>query len=182
VRYLNFFGSDSRLLADSTPEASYYVDSYAFLDYSAKFWDPHFREARIGDNDNDVAIARLALGIPNPGSKVYLVWSQIYWEAKYQHNLVFPTGLIVVSYFGHSAVVRLLLDKGADIESKDSQYSQTPLSWAARNGHEAVVKLLLDKGTNLEPKDNQFGRMPLSWAAENGHEAVVKLLLVMVWT
>jgi ankyrin repeat protein len=81
------------------------------------------------------------------------------------------------TWFGHSAVVKLLLEKGANLESKDDYYGRTPLSWAAEKGHEAVVKLLLDKGANLESKDKENGRTPLSWAAENGHEAVVKLLL-----
>jgi ankyrin repeat protein len=72
--------------------------------------------------------------------------------------------------------VKLLLEKGADTESKDN-YSQTLLSWAAYNGHEAVVKLLLEKGAELESKDNYHGQTPLSWAAAKGHEAVVKLLL-----
>jgi ankyrin repeat protein len=47
---------------------------------------------------------------------------------------------------GHEAVVKLLLEKGAELETKDVYYDQTPLSWAARNGQEAVVKLLLEKG------------------------------------
>jgi ankyrin repeat protein len=46
---------------------------------------------------------------------------------------------------GCEAVVKLLLDKGADLQSKD-KYGRTPLSWAAEKGHEAVVKLLLKKG------------------------------------
>jgi ankyrin repeat protein len=37
--------------------------------------------------------------------------------------------------------VKLLLEKGAELESKDGQ-GQTPLSLAAKNGHKAVVKLL----------------------------------------
>jgi ankyrin repeat protein len=37
--------------------------------------------------------------------------------------------------------VKLLLERGAQIESRDS-LGQTPLSWAAENGHEAVVLLL----------------------------------------
>jgi ankyrin repeat protein len=78
---------------------------------------------------------------------------------------------------GTRAVVKLLLEKGAAVESKDRD-GRTPLSWAAaQNGHEAVVKLLLEKGkAELESKDKD-GRTPLSWAAGNGHEAVVKLLL-----
>ena len=42
---------------------------------------------------------------------------------------------------GHEAVVKLLLEKGAELESKDRD-GRTPLSWAAENGQEAVVKLL----------------------------------------
>jgi ankyrin repeat protein len=72
-------------------------------------------------------------------------------------------------------VVKLLLEKGAELESKDSEWGQTPLSWAAEKGHEAVVKLLLEKGAELDSKD-KGGQTPLSWAAQNGHEAVVKLL------
>ena len=72
--------------------------------------------------------------------------------------------------------MKLLLDKNADVESKDDKYGQTPLSWAAEKGHEVVVKLLLDKNADVESKD-KYGRTPLSWAAKNGHEAVVKLLL-----
>jgi ankyrin repeat protein len=44
------------------------------------------------------------------------------------------------------AVVKLLLEKGAELETKDKDYGWTPLSWAALGGHEAVVKLLLEKG------------------------------------
>ena len=40
-------------------------------------------------------------------------------------------------------MVKLLLKTGkVDVQSKDSQYEQTPLSWAAERGYEAVVKLL----------------------------------------
>ena len=76
----------------------------------------------------------------------------------------------------HEVVVKLLLEKGAELETKDNDYGQTPLSWATEEGHEAVVKLLLEKGAELETKDSN-SRTPLLWAAEKGHEAVVKLLL-----
>ena len=46
---------------------------------------------------------------------------------------------------GHEAVVKVLLERGAELETKDDN-GWTPLSRAAENGHEAVVKLLLEKG------------------------------------
>jgi ankyrin repeat protein len=73
-----------------------------------------------------------------------------------------------------STLVKLLLEKGAEVDSTDAG-GRTPLSWAARNGHEGVVKLLLEKGAEVDSKENG-GRTPLWWAARNGHEAVVKLL------
>jgi ankyrin repeat protein len=44
--------------------------------------------------------------------------------------------------------VKLLLEKGAEVESKD-KYNQTPLSWAAYEGHETVVNLLIQSGAEL---------------------------------
>ena len=44
----------------------------------------------------------------------------------------------------HEAVVKLLLKKGAELESKNNS-GQTSLLWAAKDGREAVVKLLLEK-------------------------------------
>jgi ankyrin repeat protein len=80
---------------------------------------------------------------------------------------------------GHETIVQLLLETGqVDVESKDTAYGRTPLSWAANRGHEAVVRLLLKTGqVNVESEDAFYSRTPLSWAAEGGHEAVVRLLL-----
>ncbi|KAH0538232.1 hypothetical protein FGG08_005151 [Glutinoglossum americanum] len=87
------------------------------------------------------------------------------------------TPLLWAAMSGHGAVVKLLLENGAELEFKDSNRGRTPLSWAAEKGHDAVVKLLLEKGSELESKDFNNGWTPLLWAAVNGHDAVVKLLL-----
>jgi len=57
---------------------------------------------------------------------------------------------------GHEEVVKLLLEKSAELESKDDRWGQTPLSWAARGGHEAVVQLLLAKeGVDPNSKERE---------------------------
>lgn len=82
------------------------------------------------------------------------------------------------------SVVKLLLSRGANVESRDSE-NRTALSHAAqgkahsyqRNSkkQDAVIKLLLEQGVDADSKDSQ-GRTPLSYAAERGHEDAVKLL------
>lgn len=77
---------------------------------------------------------------------------------------------------GQETTVRLLLDDGEDLESRDFRHKRSALSWAALKGHKVVVKILLRGGADLESRDED-ARTPLSFAAAEGHEAVVNLLV-----
>ncbi|KAI5799395.1 hypothetical protein FPQ18DRAFT_301760 [Pyronema domesticum] len=82
------------------------------------------------------------------------------------------TMLLQASRIGHEGIA-----KGIDINSKDSEYGQTALSWASYKGNDSVVKLLLQaEGIDINSKDED-GRTALSWASEKGHDSVVNLLL-----
>jgi ankyrin repeat protein len=59
-------------------------------------------------------------------------------------------------------VVELLLKSGADVDSKDTRFGRTPLSWAAETGLETIVYLLLEAGADVNLKDNS-GRTPQSY-------------------
>jgi len=74
-------------------------------------------------------------------------------------------------------VVKLLLGrKDINPNTADTEFSQTPLGWAALRGNEGVVKLLLERDdANPNIANARDGRTPLSWAAEGGHERVVSL-------
>jgi ankyrin repeat protein len=63
---------------------------------------------------------------------------------------------------GQKAVVKLLLERGAQIGSRDTSYPLTPLSLAAEKGHEAVVKLLREREAQI--KSNRGFRALLSSA------------------
>lgn len=77
---------------------------------------------------------------------------------------------------GHVDVVKLLLEKGADLTVANNS-GWTPLHAASLNGHIEVIKLLLDTSkVEASSKDNA-GRTPLLYAAKNGNEAAIKLLL-----
>jgi ankyrin repeat protein len=71
--------------------------------------------------------------------------------------------------------VELLLDIGADADSKDTA-GRTPLSYAAESGLASSINLLFSKGAYLDSQDTT-GRTPLSYAARNGHLDSTKLLL-----
>ncbi|KAH2670040.1 hypothetical protein KXV51_007008, partial [Aspergillus fumigatus] len=152
---------------------SRFVALPGFKDYAAEFWATHFRRAAVSGGD---PIAKRGRMLCRQGSEVCEVWAAIYKRSR----LTFPDSndTLIASYLGLTAIVEILLQtEDIDVESKDSEYGRTPLSWAAVNGHEGIVKLLLDTGrVDVDSKDSG-GQTPLSWAAENGHEGIVKLLL-----
>jgi Ankyrin repeats (3 copies)/Ankyrin repeat len=47
---------------------------------------------------------------------------------------------------GYLDIARLLIERGADVNVKDTFYGATALSWAMQNNHPDVLKLLLDHG------------------------------------
>ena len=83
--------------------------------------------------------------------------------------------LHTVAYNGHKDIVQSLLDRGADVNAKDSD-GWTALHWAAYNGYEEIVKALVRAGANVDTKNNR-GETALHWAAYNGFAEIVQLLL-----
>ncbi|KAL6812416.1 hypothetical protein J3E69DRAFT_121560 [Trichoderma sp. SZMC 28015] len=86
----------------------------------------------------------------------------------------FSLYLMPAARFGHEAIVKLLLDKGADSNAID-KFSYAPLYMAVGSGQKAIIKLLLEKGANTEAISG--GQTPLHVAVSIPHEAAIKLLL-----
>ncbi|KAF5637154.1 ankyrin repeat [Fusarium sp. NRRL 52700] len=85
---------------------------------------------------------------------------------------------------GYETVIKLLIDNGADKDSRgNGEYQddeRTPLSFAAEKGHEAVVRILINWGACLHlagGTEFEQGWTPLSYATRCGHKSVVTLLL-----
>ncbi|KAH8123061.1 ankyrin repeat-containing domain protein [Trichoderma asperelloides] len=147
---------------------SKYLD---FLDYSAQNWNAHFYAADIADN---AAILSSAIRICNPNSKSYSLWSQIIPRYRYD-----------TSYYGLTAMARLCLEQGYNIETRSGNH--TSLQWATFRKHKNIVMLLLEKGANIdvmtyneghetdiEVKDNIYQTTPIWRAASKGADAEVK--------
>jgi ankyrin repeat protein len=86
------------------------------------------------------------------------------------------TPLHLASSSGREAIVRLLLDSGADINSKN-YFGETSLHKACQGVRsKEIVKLLLERGVNLDCKDN-FGKTALDIAMwPYGYHEIVELI------
>lgn len=67
----------------------------------------------------------------------------------------------LASEYGPIEIVKLLLDHGADVNTKTS-FNATPLHFAAQGKYISIAKLLIDRGAQVDAKDNA-GRTPLNW-------------------
>jgi ankyrin repeat protein len=87
------------------------------------------------------------------------------------------TCLQFASLGGYLDIVRLLLDRGANIEAADMKHGHTSLMLASQNGRLDVVKELLDRGANINAAGRPDGWTALIFASFMGHLDVVKELL-----
>jgi ankyrin repeat protein len=87
------------------------------------------------------------------------------------------TPLHVATFAGNVATTQLLIDRGADVNSRaKSKFRNTPLQTALLTGQYATAKLVLDHGADVLVRQAE-GFTPMHEAAESGREDLVKLLL-----
>ena len=77
----------------------------------------------------------------------------------------------------YSAVSKLLIDAGADIEAQTSRRS-TPLHWACEGGELDIVEMLVEAGADVSVVDDD-GYTCLILAVDVGHTETVRTLLCM---
>ena len=89
-----------------------------------------------------------------------------------------PALIVAIAWSdGDTEIIRLLLEKGADVNAKESTIGATALSFASSDGHPEIVRLLLENGADMNAKDNVTGYTALIEATSNNEIEVVRLLL-----
>ncbi|KAF1954428.1 hypothetical protein CC80DRAFT_567678 [Byssothecium circinans] len=146
---------------------------FRLAEYSARFWIKHAQAA----GEQSEGYTQEAMVMFREKKNTYLNWLRIYdpdreWkEPDFQKGLEsLPAPLYYASLVGLRKIVKLLLDKDADVNAQGGRYGNA-LQAASARGHEAIVKLLLDKDAN----GGHYGNA-LQAASAGGHEATVKLL------
>ena len=94
------------------------------------------------------------------------------------------TALTFAADKGYIDVVRLLIERGADVNVQDTFYKARAIDMAGQNGHTAVVMLLLEKGSlgagDVLQDAAGEGNLPLIRAALNGRDLTRDELTVAV--
>ncbi|RAH65578.1 ankyrin repeat domain-containing protein, partial [Aspergillus aculeatinus CBS 121060] len=85
------------------------------------------------------------------------------------------TPLMRAAKGGHLAIVRLLVDAGANLEAQNRS-QMTPLMLVAANGHRDVLQFLMQRGADPTVTQSN-GCSALCWAAGGGHVESVRSLL-----
>ncbi|KAF3397441.1 26S proteasome non-ATPase regulatory subunit 10 [Talaromyces pinophilus] len=126
------------------------VDAEMSLEEAAKLPDPAIFESKLKELMEQEQVSKKV-------TKELLLWQS--------------------AYNGDVAVATKLLQKGADIDTRQDSSGWTPLYIAVQKHRTAMVKLLLEHGAKPDVKCNLGLRTPLHQAAEAGDEEIVKLLL-----
>ena len=84
------------------------------------------------------------------------------------------TALYCAAYGGHMETVKVLVDRGADVNALS--HGQTPLTIAIFKGHTDIAKLLIDRGTDVNARSGD-GLAPLTTAIDKDHADIAKLLI-----
>jgi hypothetical protein len=96
-------------------------------------------------------------------------------DLDYNEKPYFRSALWEASWKNYETIVKLLVDKKANLQFPDFQ-KRTPLHEAAFYGHTNLVQYLLDNGHPIDPKDD-FGQTPLFRAVDANRTDVIDILV-----
>ncbi|CAN9300223.1 unnamed protein product [Alternaria alternata] len=166
------------LLQLQRPLSKKVVQTSALARYAAEFWSSHLRQT----GEDIERLSQLAMGLLSIKNPAYLTWIQLYdpdspWmQPDLRKSLKGITApLYYAALLGLHTITRLLLDQGAEVNTRCGRYGNA-LHAASSKGHEQVVWMLLKAGADVDAQSEDYGNA-LQAASYEGHELIVKILL-----
>jgi len=87
------------------------------------------------------------------------------------------TPLCIAAEIDSKAIVKLLIDKGADVDLAGKWFhNYTPLMSALRSGHEDIAAILINRGAKIDLKDRS-GKSAIHFAAESALDRSIVFLI-----
>jgi len=111
-----------------------------------------------------------------PNTPEYARWLMDHGLDPNRRNWLGITYLHRCAAKGDIEIAKVFLERGADINAIETDYSSTPLGWAARDGRKEMVRWLLNQGADPDLPDDEAWARPHEWAKRKGHDEIVGLL------
>jgi len=90
-------------------------------------------------------------------------------------NLWGNTALMEASSNGHTEIVKLLIEQGADVNAQPKLNGITALMLASSNGHTEIAKLLIKAGADVNAQSKHGTALIKAW--QEGYTEIAKLLI-----
>ena len=169
------FDSSCHISTEDMKKLKQYADQHRFLDYSAKNWLLHLRDA---SDTIDKNILDRFCALCDTERKSLRAWFELYWgsgSALVMPCPKTPQPLMIAAHAGVTVALNILLQIGADVNAKDD-LGNTPLVYAVLNGQLDIIKILLMESAEVKA-ENLTGATPLILAASQDSAVILDSLL-----
>ncbi|GKZ29613.1 hypothetical protein AbraIFM66950_005767 [Aspergillus brasiliensis] len=155
----------------TSQDAAAMVSQYPLYCYTAQYWEYHARLGPVADE----AVLRLF----QSNEKVALYAQHMPLSNRCSPEMELEnrkaiTGLHLAAYFGLVNIAKVLVEKGGNLNAKDS-WGRNVFAWAAEFGSKDFFECFHDYACHWHDVDNS-GMTPLQLALSNGHTHVARYL------
>jgi ankyrin repeat protein len=157
------------------PDSNYIAARFSSLFFQRE-WLLHDYDIPITDNHALALILAACLGLPGAASWLLTSFDTVQEQIDtFVSDFDCGPPILEATANGHTDVIRLLLEKGANINNKGYK-DQNSLFVASENGQEKAVQMLIEAGACVND-DDENGVTPIQIASQEGHRGVVEMLV-----